>query len=161
MIDLETLNRCIDYLKKYPKRMEKSARDLDWMSHSTGLFPPENPPKASETTWRKAKQIVKSGTDYIPPSKPEKFIEWKDRPGFVYLIKSPSGHYKIGKTSNIHNRLRTFNVKLPFEPTLVHTIKSSDMHAQEQVLHQRFASQRVNGEWFNLSDEDVAYIKTL
>lgn len=83
------------------------------------------------------------------------------RSGYVYLVASPSGHYKIGRTRDIHDRMRTFEVKLPFEPRLEHTIKTSDCVALETELHHRFEAKRVNGEWFALSPGDVQYIKSL
>ena len=82
-------------------------------------------------------------------------------PGYVYLIKSETGHYKIGRTNNPDNRMRAFGIKLPFRVHYEHLIKSKDMCALETELHQRFAQKRLDGEWFNLSDEDVAYIKSL
>lgn len=82
-------------------------------------------------------------------------------PGYVYLLQSPTGAYKIGRTINPANRLKTFTVKLPFEVEYICTIKTPDMVALEQELHARFASKRINGEWFALNDEDIAYIKGL
>lgn len=81
--------------------------------------------------------------------------------GYVYLVKSVSGHYKIGKSINPHDRIRTFGVKLPFEVEIIHTIKSLQYHALEKFLHAKFDDKRVNGEWFNLSDDDVDYVKSL
>ena len=81
--------------------------------------------------------------------------------GYVYLLQSPSGNYKIGRTSNPDDRLKTFSVKLPFEVEYVCVIQTDDMYALESNLHQRFWDKRVNGEWFTLSPEDVAHIKGL
>lgn len=79
--------------------------------------------------------------------------------GFVYLIQSDTGYYKIGKTRNPNNRMRTFNVKLPFEVSYACLIKTDHMSALENELHRLYASKRVNGEWFRLDEDDVAYIK--
>lgn len=81
--------------------------------------------------------------------------------GFVYLLQSQSGHYKIGRTTNPQNRLKTFSVKLPFEVEYICLIQVQDMYQMESELHTRFAEKRINGEWFNLSPEDVNYIKGL
>lgn len=83
------------------------------------------------------------------------------RAGYVYLIQSSTGAYKIGKTKNPQDRIRTFAIKLPFEVEYVCLIPTTDMAELETRLHQRFADKRVNGEWFNLSPEDVEYIKGL
>ncbi len=83
------------------------------------------------------------------------------RPGYVYLIRSVTGHYKIGRTRDPKKRMATFGVKLPFEVEFECLIKCEDMAQAEQELHAKFDHKRVNGEWFALSDEDVAYIKSL
>lgn len=82
-------------------------------------------------------------------------------PGYVYLLQSPSGYYKIGRTSNPDDRIGTFHVKLPFEVEYIAVIQTDDMHELERQLHEQFAHRRVNGEWFNLSADDVEYIKRL
>lgn len=81
--------------------------------------------------------------------------------GYVYLVQSVTGAYKIGRTIDPNNRLKTFNVKLPFEVEYVVTIKTPNMYQLETDLHNQFAEKRVNGEWFNLSPADVNYIKGL
>jgi hypothetical protein len=81
--------------------------------------------------------------------------------GFVYLLQSPTGAYKIGRAIDPEDRLRTFSVKLPFEVEYACLIRTSDMVALERELHQQFEEKRVNGEWFNLDENDVAYIKSL
>ncbi len=81
--------------------------------------------------------------------------------GYVYLLKSMSGYYKIGRTKNPKNRLATFSVKLPFEVEFEHVIECRDMYRLEKSLHSHFAERRVNGEWFDLSADDVAYIKSI
>jgi hypothetical protein len=85
----------------------------------------------------------------------------KPTPGYVYLIKSPTGAFKIGRTKNPADRLKTFSVKLPFEVEYVCLIPTSDMHGLEADLHGRFTSKHVNGEWFALDATDVDAIKAL
>lgn len=85
----------------------------------------------------------------------------KGRAGHVYLLQSVTGHYKIGRTSNPANRLKTFTIKLPFEVEYVCVIACEDMYRLEWDLHEKYESKRVNGEWFNLSPEDVEYLKGL
>jgi len=79
--------------------------------------------------------------------------------GFVYLIKSPTGHYKIGKARDVDNRISLFSVKLPFEIELLHTIPCEDYTTAELWLHEQYSDKRVNGEWFSLTSEDVETIK--
>lgn len=81
--------------------------------------------------------------------------------GYVYIIQDIdiSKLFKIGMTNKPFDRMYTFGVKLPFETELIHVIPSRNAYHLEQTLHARFAAKRVNGEWFDLSAEDVAYIK--
>jgi hypothetical protein len=80
--------------------------------------------------------------------------------GYVYLLGGGS-YYKIGKAKDPERRTETLAVQLPYPVELLHTIESDDYSRAEGYLHERYAHKRLNGEWFNLSDEDVAEIKTL
>jgi hypothetical protein len=81
--------------------------------------------------------------------------------GYVYLIQSPSSLFKIGRAKTPENRLHTFSVKLPFEVVYIALVKTNDMIKLERDLHVKFASKRINGEWFALTPDDVNYIKGL
>lgn len=81
--------------------------------------------------------------------------------GFVYLLQSPTGYYKIGRTSDPENRMKTFGIQLPFEVEYICIIKTLNMYALEKNLHQYFSEKRVNGEWFQLLSEDIEYVKGL
>lgn len=85
----------------------------------------------------------------------------RDRSGYVYLLKSDSGSYKIGRSKRPDDRLATFSVKLPFPVRYVCLLKSEDMYSLEKELHARFEQRRIDGEWFALSQEDISYIKSL
>lgn len=86
----------------------------------------------------------------------------KKRQGFVYLLREINGpHYKIGRTNNPSNRDRTFGIKLPYKVEYEAVIKTDDMYTLEAELRERFEDKQVNGEWFALSSDDVAYIKGL
>lgn len=83
--------------------------------------------------------------------------------GYVYLLKvrNESNLYKIGRSRVPHNRLKTFNVKLPFQVDLIALIKTDNMYSLEKMLHRRFDDKRSDGEFFYLTTEDVQAICAL
>jgi hypothetical protein len=80
--------------------------------------------------------------------------------GYVYLVRSQHG-IKIGKSMNVKSRTRLFGVMLPFPITIEHYAWFDDYTRAERELHVKYDAQRLEGEWFNLSADDVAHIKTL
>ncbi len=82
-----------------------------------------------------------------------------DQPqGFVYLLKS-GVYYKIGKANDIKKRLSQIKLQLPFDVELVHAIEAFHPLKVEQHWHKRFNQRRRNGEWFVLTEEEVAEFK--
>lgn len=79
--------------------------------------------------------------------------------GFIYVIKGEKDFFKIGKTRNLQQRLQLFDVLLPFPVTRVHSAKYQNYSQIEKELHQHFSANRINGEWFRLSESDIEFIK--
>lgn len=90
----------------------------------------------------------------IAPPKPPRRIN-----GYVYILRSDSGYWKIGRAKKPGDRLKTFHVKLPMVVSYEMVIPSTDYVALEQELHARFDYCRANGEWFELTDGDIADLK--
>lgn len=84
-----------------------------------------------------------------------------DPSGYVYLLRAHDDLYKIGHTKHPHNRLHTFEVRLPFEVTYEHLIPCENRLIAESTLHKRYARARVHGEWFRLTEAQVAEIKAI
>jgi hypothetical protein len=78
--------------------------------------------------------------------------------GFVYLMKS-GRHYKIGRTNAIGRRERELATKIPVPPKTIHSIETLDPVGVEVYWHKRFAEKRGEGEWFELSQDDVKEFK--
>lgn len=142
-------------------------------SDSMGFIP-------SMETWREIVEATERFYDYhrkgiadkanwfhlakkcMPRKKEPKTVVKKrvTKTGHIYLL-SGGGYYKIGKSKNVVTRTSQIMEKLPFKAEVVCTIQSDDMNATESDLHKRFADKRANGEWFELDNDDVEYIKGL
>jgi hypothetical protein len=81
-----------------------------------------------------------------------------DGAGYTYFIKS-SGYYKVGRAKNVERRLAA--MCLPEKPVVVCAVLCPDYGNLEMALHVLLANKRVNGEWFALSDADVAAVRHL
>ena len=99
-------------------------------------------------------QVKSSNTTYTPITTPRKVT------GYVYLVQAvmPQNYYKIGCSTNPVERIETLGVRLPFPITPIHQFKVNDMFGIERRLHDKYADKRANGEWFALTDNDVAEI---
>ena len=84
-----------------------------------------------------------------------------DRPGFVYLMWSETGLWKIGRAKSVEARLGGLNREIPIEIKVEHHFASRDYIKAEKVLHERYSNERVKYEWFRLSPEQVENIKSI
>lgn len=74
---------------------------------------------------------------------------------FVYVLRS-GPYFKIGRTTDISKRIAQLKIQLPFEVELFKVINTNYSNQVERDLHKLYAHARVNGEWFQLSDNDIA-----
>jgi len=87
----------------------------------------------------------------------EGHINGKYSKGWVYVLECEYG-YKIGCSSSLKNRVKLFEVKLPFPVYLHSKIKCGDWKTHEQNIHGLLSANRINGEWFKLCDADFLVI---
>jgi len=78
--------------------------------------------------------------------------------GFVYLMQS-GRHYKIGHTNCVGRRERELKIQIPVPPKTIHRIETDDPIGVEAYWHKRFSDNRGEGEWFDLTPEDVRAFK--
>ena len=82
--------------------------------------------------------------------------------GYVYLMLLKIGRekrYKIGKAVFVEQRTSQIALQLPEELELIHTINTDDAYGIESYWHRRFAAKCTNGEWFQLSADDLKAFK--
>jgi hypothetical protein len=84
-------------------------------------------------------------------------IVLKDKPGYIYLVKA-SEYYKIGLSKQPKVRFSQIGLQLPFTFEVLHIISASNMYEAESKLHQKYVHRRLNGEWFSLTESEVAEI---
>lgn len=71
---------------------------------------------------------------------------------FTYIIKSQE-YYKIGRTTNMENRIRSYDTHNPcYKITLVFSFDC------ETYLRNYFINKRFKNDWYNLTNEDIQWI---
>lgn len=109
--------------------------------------------KAQEKAQKKAEREAKKRAAQEAKSK-------KPRKGQIYFIQQgDNGPIKIGYSTNPEKRLQTLNTASPYPLKLLHTIQGGKN--LEKELHARFADTQLDGEWFEDSEELLAYIEFL
>lgn len=79
-----------------------------------------------------------------------------DRMRSVYLLRSADGRYKIGFSQNPEDRATAIGKQIGMDVQLVHVITTDRARFLEHDLHCRYASRRIQGEWFALTEAEVA-----
>lgn len=82
--------------------------------------------------------------------------------GYVYVIKGThSGveRMKIGKANDLQDRLKMFNVKIPFDIETVAAFYVPQPLRIERSLHVMMGDARLSGEWFDLTPSQLQKVK--
>ena len=75
--------------------------------------------------------------------------------GYVYLIgTSVFGWYKIGKSITPEVRIKDLGILLPFKISVICVWKAENHHLLEKTLHELYAKNKINGEWFEFTIEE-------
>lgn len=75
---------------------------------------------------------------------------------YVYLISDANSYsYKIGISNNPEKRLKTLQTGNEKSLKIIHKVLCENYNNVETALHNKYNFLRVNGEWFELTKEDV------
>ena len=109
--------------------------------------------RAKRDGWVRGSRQVKAAPALLGKPSP--------KAGFVYVIflDSPGERFfKIGMSSFFSARFDAHKCSSPFEVRVACAYFTSDMRVEERALHDKYMLQNVRGEWFRLSDADLAEI---
>ena len=85
--------------------------------------------------------------------------------GFVYLIGEVDnkGRYKIGSTmaKDVNKRLKELQTGNSSELFIKHSYETEHPFKLEKMLHNRFKSLNLIGEWFDLNEDDIRNFKSI
>lgn len=81
--------------------------------------------------------------------------------GYVYILAAENGMFKIGKSRKPKIRIGTIQTASPVRISVYRVFKSSEYSHMEQHLHELFADFRKLGEWFALTEEELATIDAI
>ena len=114
---------------------------------------------------KRAKRDCWTRCDTLSASKKHSFVlettDELDSSGFVYVIFIDTGlerFYKIGMAKQFSSRFDTHQCASPFEIRVAICYFTGHMRSEERRLHAVYAGQRVRGEWFTLTTDDLASI---
>lgn len=83
----------------------------------------------------------------------------KSKPGYIYVLQlldtAGKPFYKIGMALNPEERVSSHKCSSPFNLEIAVSYYVGNMRREESVLHSMFDAQRVRGEWFTLSGDDL------
>ncbi len=114
-----------------------------------------------EKTGEQERESESSRRATYEEDKKSKRLERRSSKGYIYLLSSGMGQYKIGKASCLDKRVKTLGIQIPFNLELAHSIPVNDMDQAETYLHDRLAHCRLKGEWFALKSDEVDWIKSI
>lgn len=122
--------------------------------------------------WKRLKKQLDDFYENVPPfshrlwnmqTQNSRFKAKKKNPkeGYIYLIKSENGYYKIGRSANVDRRLSQHEMDYPMKLRVIHSFQSSNVRHDEKRLLKAFERKQLRGEWFELDGYDVAWFRDI
>ena len=141
-----------------PKKISDYGLHELWMQHFDGLELRDHATMATKPLGMARVRASSIAPERLNPIEVIGTETMGTKAGVVYVLKSAYG-YKVGRTRNVPARMRAFGVQLPIVYTIPLCAWFDDCHAAERRYHEIFASKRINGEWFDLNDDDIQRIR--
>lgn len=113
---------------------------------------------AADSGYLQIKGVFWKAPEFKPSSLPRKKSrianQPKDNTEYVYLIQMGQYQiYKIGKSNDPQGRLASLQSANLHKLKLIHTFQADNASAAEEVLHAELHDQRMEGEWFSLTQK--------
>ncbi|MFY0602042.1 MAG: GIY-YIG nuclease family protein [Cyclobacteriaceae bacterium] len=142
-------------MEKFPKIQTEEFPSINFTYHHRDLLQAfAYPSELKKDTFNKGIQNLKN------------YLENNEAPRLLYVIKSGRrDYYKIGITNNLAIRIQTLQIGNPdkLEVIAYALADMGDFLGREIIflenfLHLNYANEKVHGEWFKLSQEEIADI---
>jgi hypothetical protein len=119
--------------------------------------------KESQEAYKKLQMVEEKGmlTEHTRLESKKKAMAQIKNPklkGFIYVVKSKN-LYKIGRAKHPKSRIKTYRTENPFGITVIFQKEVDDYVGIEEKLLDTFKEKRIKGEWFNLTPENIQWIK--
>jgi uncharacterized C2H2 Zn-finger protein len=75
--------------------------------------------------------------------------------GFVYIIYDSKEHYKIGRSESIEERIKQIQTSNANKIIFINSFECKDSVILENKLHKYFEKNRINGEWFKFTEQEL------
>lgn len=80
----------------------------------------------------------------------------------IYIIQAKcNGLVKIGKTKDISKRFLGLQSQSPCELEMIHFFETEKPRNFEMALHRMFWKYRHHAEWYDLTDREIAFLRSL
>jgi hypothetical protein len=154
--DIDTFNEAMNSLRQHNILQHVSSKNHEaYTLHNAILYAAQ---RAQQSCNYPALIVNKNYTREQRSKDRQAYKSSNPNAGYVYIIASDSGLFKIGKSKDPDQRLKGIATSSAHNLTLLHTIYCDDMGIAEAELHHRYRNCRQSGEWFKLTDKDVSRI---
>jgi len=86
------------------------------------------------------------------------YIDDEDEDNRYIYIASDGNKYKIGVSVNTYSRVSSLNTDNPKEVKIIYSKKFKNASKVEHKIHENFKSNRVKGEWFNFTENELSNV---